>query len=170
MKRRSRTGVHAALAGLAAALLLSACTVEPIDPARFGGAVDCPVTQPNGAQPPGESVDSPEYHGNGVIWTALWPDGVVWVEPSQVDSLGRPTMKWPWWRGVEGALELSGRRLDRTAPPMQAQIPDGYEPTGFQPSGLIFSQPGCWEVTARLGEASLTFVTEVRLQRPPRLR
>jgi hypothetical protein len=36
-----------------------------------------------------------------------------------------------------------------------------YGDIGFQPSYLIFSTPGCWEVTGRVGEASLTFVTRV---------
>jgi hypothetical protein len=39
--------------------------------------------------------------------------------------------------------------------------PDGYGETGFHPSGLIWPGEGCWEVTARVGEESLTFVTLV---------
>jgi hypothetical protein len=40
-------------------------------------------------------------------------------------------------------------------------VPDGYGETGFHPSGLRFPTPGCWEVTAKVGETSLTFVTLV---------
>jgi hypothetical protein len=39
--------------------------------------------------------------------------------------------------------------------------PDGYGETGFHPSGLIWPGEGCWEVTARVGKESLTFVTLV---------
>jgi hypothetical protein len=44
---------------------------------------------------------------------------------------------------------------------LRADVPDGYGTTGFQVSGLIFPTGGCWEVTGRLGDASLTFVTFV---------
>ena len=54
-----------------------------------------------------------------------------------------------------------GRRLDGDAPALEASIPDGYGNTGFQATGLSFPTPGCWEVTGRVGEASLTFVTWV---------
>jgi hypothetical protein len=70
-------------------------------------------------------------------------------------------MKWPWWRLVRGPLAIEGRRLDGAAPPLRAHIPDGYHNAGFQSSALVFPTPGCWEVTGSIGEASLTFVTEV---------
>jgi hypothetical protein len=69
-------------------------------------------------------------------------------------------MKWPWWRGVRGPLSIGGRRLDGEAPPLRAHIPGGYRDS-VQPSALFFPTPGCWEVTGRVGEASLTFVTRV---------
>lgn len=75
-------------------------------------------------------------------------------------------MKFPWWRApdVEGALTIEGRRLDADAPPdappLRAQIPDGYGQR-FQASGIIFPTEGCWEVTARSGDAELTFITKV---------
>ncbi|HEV8516840.1 MAG TPA: hypothetical protein VGQ47_04275 [Candidatus Limnocylindrales bacterium] len=72
-------------------------------------------------------------------------------------------MKFPWWRGagVAGELNITGRRLDAPAAPLRAELPDGYGDTGFRASGLIFSTSGCWEVTARVGAAELTFVTWV---------
>jgi hypothetical protein len=51
--------------------------------------------------------------------------------------------------------------LDGAAPPLSTSIPDGYGPTGFQASGVTFPTEGCWEVTGRVGNASLTFVTLV---------
>lgn len=38
---------------------------------------------------------------------------------------------------------------------------DGYGETGFHPAGLVFPGQGCWEVTARVGESQMTFVTLV---------
>ena len=72
-------------------------------------------------------------------------------------------MKSWWWRGprVRGALTITGRRLDGLAPPLQAGIPDGYGDTGFQVAGIAFPTEGCWEVTGRAGNATLTFVTYV---------
>ncbi len=47
------------------------------------------------------------------------------------------------------------------APPLRADIPEGYGLSGFQASGVIFPTEGCWEVTGRVGNVSLTFVTLV---------
>jgi len=75
---------------------------------------------------------------------------------------GKLGMKWGWRRGVRGQLRIEGRRLDESAPPLRADIPAGYGDFGFQASALIFPTPGCWEVTGRVGAASLTFVTLVQ--------
>jgi hypothetical protein len=40
-------------------------------------------------------------------------------------------------------------------------VPDGYGATGFQASAVSYPTEGCWEVTGRVGDASLTFVTLV---------
>jgi hypothetical protein len=120
----------------------------------------CPVTHANGATPPGE-VPSIQNHGNGKLWTVLWPHGVVVASgPHQVYADGSIGMKFPWWRAVRGRLHIDGHRLDGTAPPLRVEMSD-YGPTGFQASGLIFPTQGCWEVTGRAGPASLTFVTLV---------
>lgn len=149
------------LAALMLLLLATACA--PIDRAYFAAdAFDCPVTAGNGSQPPGESVESPNFFGNGEVWTVLWPDGVILIPRSGVDADGSLSMKVPWWRGVEGRLTIGGRRLDAPGPPLRADIPQGYGETGFQATGLIFAGEGCWEVTGRVGAAELTFVTEVQ--------
>jgi hypothetical protein len=140
----------------------------------------CTVTVPNHSQPPaknfgGSVTYSPDYsgpregpvknsHGNGSLWTMLWPDGIVVFRPGGpgfVLSDGSLSMKLPWWRGVRGKLTIQGRRLDRSAPSLRADIPEGYGDTGFQATALIFPTEGCWEVTGRAGDASLTFVTRV---------
>jgi hypothetical protein len=143
---------------LALVLLSTAACAPPTAP-------PCPVTAPNGSTPPGEQP-SDLYYGNGKIWTALWPDGVVRFErggPGEIRSDGSLEMKFPWWRGPEavGALKIVGQRLDGQAPPLGADIPEGYGDTGFQATGLVFPSEGCWQVTARAGEAELTVVTQV---------
>jgi hypothetical protein len=117
----------------------------------------CPLTLPNGNTPPGGKAAGMN-HGNGKIWTAMWPHNVVIATPDYIEADGSVGMKWPWWRGIKGKLKISGRRLDGKAPPLTAFLPD-YGRSGFQPSGISFPTEGCWEVTGALGGAKLTFVT-----------
>jgi hypothetical protein len=117
----------------------------------------CDVTRANGSQPPDGNIGGPGVHGNGKLWVSLGLAVVV----NDGDANGAVPTKYPWWRGVSGALRIEGRRLDGAAPPLSATIPDGYGTTGFQASGVTFPTEGCWEVTGRAGEASLTFVTLV---------
>ena len=122
----------------------------------------CPVTAPNGRGRTGERGGG--NHGNEALATSLSPPGRVEFRPGGpgcVEPDGYLGMKWPWWRSVRGALTVEGRRLDGSAGPLRASIPKGYGETGFQSTGLLFAAPGCWEVTGRVGEASLSFVTLV---------
>jgi hypothetical protein len=121
----------------------------------------CPVTHPNGRPLPGQRVGRVMDHGNGKLWTHLWPQGVVLIFPEKDGSL---RMKFPWWRGIRGRLTITGRRLDAPGPPMKAEISKEYGEIGFQPSTLIFPAEGCWEITGRLDDAELIFVTEVKIQ------
>ena len=163
--------VKGILGSVVLAMTLLACsdsssiTVSPETAAISIVDIDgCLVTIPNGQGPPGPELTSPNHHGGDGLWTTLWPDGVVEFVPDGPGFLledGSLAMKFPWWRGVIGPLEITGRRLDSSAPPLRAHIPEGYEEDGFQASSLIFSSPGCWEVTGRVGEAELTFTTLV---------
>ena len=141
--------------------------------ATWTAGTACPVTQPNGAWPPGfgrtepPQADDPESDdgfGNATLWTNLWMwgEGEVAVPSSHVHPDGSfGEMKWAWYRYVPGCLTIEGRRHDALAPPLQAWIPAGYGEVGFQVAGIIFPSEGCWEITGRVGEASLTFVTFV---------
>ncbi len=149
--------------GAPLALATPATPAPPATP-----AFACPATQPNGSTPPGERPAS-SNHGNGALWVALWPEGTVIIPADQAQRDGSLAVKFPWWRGpgVRGALTITGRRLDAPAPPFTANIPGGYGDTGFQATGIIFPTYGCWEVTGRAGDASLTFVTLVVAVAPP---
>ena len=120
----------------------------------------CPITLPNRNFPPDAGDWGPEdSHGNGKLWTIFWPYNVVVADRGYVEDDGSIGMKWPWWRGVTGKLKIEGRRVDKPARRLHADIPSGYGESGFQPSGIYFPSEGCWEVTGRVGDASLTFVT-----------
>ena len=149
-----------ALVLLAFALNWATRSLLSSTPAAGDGFV-CPVTEPNGSLPPGETVAAPEYLGNGELWTVLWPDGKVMMEQHNLEADGSLSMKWGWVRAVTGSLTIEGHRLDAEAEPLRAFISDGYGDKGLQITALIFPTTGCWEVTGRVGDASLTFVTEV---------
>jgi hypothetical protein len=124
----------------------------------------CRVTRANGQGTFVEGL-APDRYGNPLLSTGLWPDGTIVFRPGGpgfVTADGALSMKWGWLRAVRGQLRIEGRRLDDSAPPLRADIPAGYGDFGFQSSALIFPTPGCWEVTGRVGTASLTFVTLVQ--------
>ena len=156
------------------ALILSACTLPAVgsrgQPPRAGFSPQatsaCPVTLPNGKQPVG--YDRPlANHGNdaGTLFTSLWHDGRVVFQPGgpgQILQDGSLEMKWGWTRSMEiiGPLAIAGQRLDAPAPPLRADL-RGVGDYGTTQMGLIFPTPGCWQVTGRVGDATLTFVTLV---------
>jgi hypothetical protein len=142
-------------------------TVLGAGPVSRDDAGRCPVTRPRRWSPPagvaGDALFGGDAaSGNGKLWVGgLWPDGVIEAGPEFVDAGGSVGMKFGWWRQVPGRLRISGRRLDGSAPPLRADVPDGYDARGFQASGVWFPTEGCWEVTGRVGSTSLTFVTLV---------
>ena len=144
------------LAGLSPGEELSASVVQ--------GTADCAVTTPNGIAA-GEAQADPWSYGNHQISVWLgWPEGTVVFKPGGSGFLtrnGALGMKFGWRRGVSGQLTIEGRRLDATAPPVRAEVPSGYGARGFQATYVIFPTPGCWEMTGRVGDASVTFVTRV---------
>lgn len=138
-----------------AAAAANAIVVEP---------TTCSVTRPNGQGTFLEGL-SQDLHGTALISTGLWPDGTIVFRPGGpgfVTDDGALGMKWGWRRAVRGQLRIEGRRLDGPAPPLRAEIPAGYGDFGFQSTALIFPTTGCWEVTGRVGNSSLTFVTLVQ--------
>jgi hypothetical protein len=106
------------------------------------------------------------YWNKNLYAGALWPDATLMVGPQGAgfilpdDSL---EMKYPWLRaaGLTGKLTITGRRLDAVAPPLKADIPSGYLDSGFEATGLIFPTEGCWEITGKVGDTTLTFVNRV---------
>jgi hypothetical protein len=134
-------------------------TTTPSDqakPSTRPAAGDCPVTAPR-------PVDRRyawrprlfgwgSSYGNGQLWVGgLGPHGVI----------DRLDWKLGWWREVPGRLRIDGRRLDAAAPSLRTSVPSGYGRAGFQASGVAFPAEGCWQVTGRVDQASLTFVTLV---------
>jgi len=126
----------------------------------------CAVTKPNGSgqehQPRGES------YGNDALRVSLWPEGTVVFRPGGPGFIlpdGSLSMKFGWWRHAHGKLTIEGKRLDSHAPPLRVDIPEGYGDRGFQATAIIFPTEGCWEITGKVGTATLTFVARVIKER-----
>ena len=160
----------------AALLFLLARQVGPKDvtqssgrqTARKSAPAKCPVTLPSKAPDEARNLfGACCAHWNGQLFVGgLWPDGTVVFRPhgpGSIDPDGSLGMKFGWYRGegLHGKLIIHGKRLDASAPPLRAFIPEGYADTGFQATGIIFPTEGCWQVTGEVAYARLTFVTRV---------
>jgi len=121
----------------------------------------CPVTVPDMSTVP----TGYRYYGNyanDALIVALEPGGKNVVLPDVVRADGSISRKMGMYRRVSGQLTAVGKRLDAPAPPVVGEYdPKGYGDTGFQSGAIHFPSEGCWEITATVGDASLTFVTLV---------
>ena len=153
---------------VAVAALLTSLLVAT-EPAS--AAARCPVTLPNGTRDPDAGFSAGAFnHGNARIRVALnWSDGVLRAGPlpgggfvAVVNPDGSIYAKLGWWRGVRGRFSITGRRLDRPAPPLRVSLHTASYPTiGFIPSGLTFPTTGCWKITATQGVGRLALVVLV---------
>jgi hypothetical protein len=161
---RTRASAKRMLA--AAAALTAALTGCARGGAGVTNAADaCPVTSPGGRVP---ASGGDFNHGNGSLAVALWPKGrlVAGRLPdgssyAEIRPDGAVAAKLGWSHAVEGELSVEGERLDAPAPPLLAEIPNGYGHTGFQPTGLTFPTEGCWKVRGSVARTRLTFVVLV---------
>ena len=128
--------------------------------------VECAVTIPNGIAAGEDHPDRGSY-GNAQVSVGpfgLWSDGTVVFTPGGAGFITRDGslgMKFGWRRGISGQLKIEGRRVDALAPPLRSEVSSGYGDRGFQATYIIFPTPGCWEVTGRVGDAKVTFITRV---------
>lgn len=131
----------------------------------------CHATTPNGIVA-GSSERNERSYGNALLSVGpfgLWPNGTVVFKPGGAGfrtKEGALGMKFGWTRSIQGQLNVTGRRIDADAPSLRFetnQTNDAHS-NGFLASYLIFSTPGCWEVTAQIGDrvdSKMTFVTRV---------
>ena len=122
---------------------------------------DCPLTAPVSWRPSDAPGRDPLPHGPYF----RSPDGRIATSAQPHWHTGG--MKVLWLKPVGSRLEVSGRRLEGPAPPLRAEVPQGY-PGDYQASGVFFPTSGCWEVEARADGSILQFVVYV-LPAPPAL-
>jgi hypothetical protein len=142
-------------------LLIAARTaIQPVEEAA-GDA--CPLTQPEWLTPPDDAaVQNEPQPGHYIVnddqslWASAW-----WAsEPEYPLRAGDDGNKLGWFRPAGATLEITGRRIDGEAPPLEASVPCCY-PTRFQATGLYFPTEGCWEVRAKAADSELVFFVQV---------
>lgn len=85
--------------------------------------------------------------------------------PSFRDPDGTLSTKFPWFRLAPGGVQVTADRLDGPTGKFRADVGTvaEYGDQGFTPSGLYWSEPGCWRITGQLaGHSPLTFVLQVQ--------
>lgn len=148
---------------LSSSLAFFACASPTVPPPSGGReSAPCPVTRPDpdAAAPPIVGNGPPgTLYGNSALWVGLPPDGEALLLRQPDGSFRR---KFMWWRLKVGQLTIQAVRLDVATAAVRGETADGYGDSGFQPSGIAFTEEGCWQVTGRLGDDTLTFVILVR--------
>jgi hypothetical protein len=133
----------------------------------------CPVTRPMPQLPaPARAATGglgvPNgWYGNAALEVAVPTRGVL---PAEHPYASRWPSEWgtkfPWWRLITGTLTITARRLDGPSAGFHSEIAGpGYGKLGFQPTGLIWPEPGCWRVTGSVASQSLTIVVRVKAVR-----
>ena len=122
----------------------------------------CPVSEPVWDKPPEDSaVQNPSEFGyyfvneDRSMWASAWWEGEELLLSKYKDGV-----KVGWFRPEGADLEITGQRLDASAPPLESHVPCCY-PTRFQSSGLYFPTEGCWEVTSTAADSELSFTVWV---------
>jgi hypothetical protein len=122
----------------------------------------CPVTQPSGTVPRGAPPPAAGWslQGNGTLWVLLPVSRTL-----TTNELGGYKMFWIGQRGISPfeRLTVQYRLLEPESAPVSAQTGSGtllgYDGPSWA-SRMSF-QPGCWQITGHLLDASLSFVVQV---------
>lgn len=160
---------------LLAALLLTACGT-PISASDPDGAAlpaatgQCPITQPQVplfVPPAPYSPEAPYgnfWYGSDGLWTALSPDGVWRGLPQGDEGYGQKVFFWregySMMQEPQPQITIIGRPLDGDAPTFEhTGGTNGYhgDMGEFMLTGVQIPIAGCWEITGRYSDQSLSF-------------
>ena len=154
------------VAWICAAALLTAALSLGATGVNDASAGACRPTVASGKLPPGAPWG---LYGNGRL--ATYPYGSIDANARTLNPDGTISEKFPRWGGpgLRGTLRITGRRLDRIAPPLRASVHEGGAPgapsaTRFWASGITFATPGCWRIVGRVGKVQLALI--VRVNKP----
>jgi hypothetical protein len=152
-----RAGAHAGWAGLVV-LLVAITIARSIHADAPALLAMCSLSATAKEEPPPDVGADP--FGTGPWYVNA--DRTIWASADGAWKARNSRNKVLWIRPRGTQLTVSGRRLDREVPPLTAQINyRAYQERSFQPSYVYVPTEGCWEVTAKAGSSTLTFVTRV---------
>jgi hypothetical protein len=102
-------------------------------------------------------------YGNGWLSArAPGPDGVL---VAQEDPSGGLSQKLGWLprKGFTGTLAVRGERLDASGQMRVVSVNWGYssDGRGSWASAVVFPSEGCWRISGRVADVSLTYVVNV---------
>jgi hypothetical protein len=150
---------------------------QPSAPRRFVPPASCPVTVPaDPFTPPGpyELDENSFWLGTEKLWTVLRKSGVwEWAPHAaghehQVQPLTEKTFwmsgDYSWDSELYPELKVTGRRLDRFAPPLLTLAATNAfpGPAAAMLTGVYVPTPGCWEITGDYKGQKLSFVVWVK--------
>lgn len=126
----------------------------------------CELTKANGRYLPDSPVPGrgSDYYGNDSIAIGVGSEGLTITFQPGGSGFVLPdgSLQWKFlWAKARLPMTIEGRRLDASAPPLRSRVNHEFDDDRFQPSSLVFPTPGCWEVTSRVGQSTLTFVIKV---------
>jgi hypothetical protein len=161
--RRRRTRSLAGLtvtAAVVGVLAVAAVGASSDDGPSVNVKVAAPAACASGPAPVAAESVPPDVaawaHGRPVVGR-----GAVWTIRSAIDGApdlqnGHWYLKFPWYLRPPGIPTITGRRLDGEGT-FSADANLAYDASGtWTVSGLAFSAPGCWEVTAHYQDSALT--------------
>ena len=123
----------------------------------------CPVTRPNHVVPPRGDRGYPLLsYGNGFLSVHVSSDGGLVTE--RRDGTLFQKLAWTPRRGFGGTLTVRGERVDTLSSPMRVLgVHWGSSSTGRGgwASAVEFPSEGCWRISGRVGDISLSYVVRV---------
>ena len=122
-----------------------------------------------GASVPRDCVESPLVRAQAPLdpreadaFDAEW-----FINANRTIWAGRDAGRWRvgrnkvfWIRPAGTDLVISGERLGASGSALRADVPCCYR-SNYQATALNFDAPGCWQITAKAGNETLTFVTAI---------
>ena len=123
----------------------------------YDAATDVCLPSPLSSTRPGD----PDQAAFTDTWYGDDPNGLWAGLGRENEGVWTTSNRVLWWRLNPIPIEVSGRRLDADAPPLKADLIEGYEGFSHHISSISFPEPGCWEIEASAGDMQLRFVVGV---------
>jgi hypothetical protein len=137
---------------------------------RLPAGASCPVTRPGDRHGPAPSAarrwlgaDRRDLYGQGNLWVLLPRAPVARRRHGQIYS------KIAWFVDGPGRLRIVGRRIDRVAGPLHADVPNaggGSSEAYMQPTAITTPTLGCWDIVGVLGSSVVEWIYTPVLAHP----